>query len=647
MGRILWVPDEARQRSTRLWAFAEATAATHGRPPADYAGLHAWSLAEPGPFWSSVWDFCGLVGDKGPGPAFVAGAGMRDARFFPEARLNYAENLLRHTGPEDAIVWRDETKRGRMSRDALRAEVGRLQRAMGALGVGPGDRVAALVPNGPEAICLMLATTAIGAVWASCSPDFGSRGVLDRFAQIAPKLLIVVDGYRYNGKAIDVAPTVRGLDGLEPLATIVIDNAGGGAALADELAGGVLYDAFAARGGEGPPTFARLPFAQPLFIMFSSGTTGQPKCIVHSAGGTLLQHAKEHQLHADIRPGDRVFYFTTCGWMMWNWLCSALAAGATLCLYDGAPAYPDAGQLFAYAAEEKFTLLGTSARFIDTLRHAGFDAADYDLSALRTLLSTGSPLLPESFAFAYDHIKPDMHLASISGGTDIISCFALGAPTLPVHSGELQVAGLGMAVDVFDESGRPVRGAKGELVCTQAFPSMPLGFWNDPGGRRYGEAYFERFDAVWAHGDFAEWTDSGGLVIHGRSDATLNPGGVRIGTAEIYAVVEAMAEIDAALCVGQEWGGDVRIVLFVRLRDGVTLSETLRAEIARRIRREASPRHVPARIIAVADLPRTRSGKLVELAVREVIHGRPVRNIESLANPEALALFDDLPELRS
>jgi acetoacetyl-CoA synthetase len=494
-----------------------------------------------------------------------------------------------------------------------------------------------MMPNLPETAAAMLAATSIGAVWSSCSPDFGAGGVLDRFGQIEPVLFIVPDGYWYAGKRIDVAAKVAEVAEKLPSVrkVLVVDYLGSAA----EAAAGIgkaatLADALAPF-APAPLAYERLPFSHPAFILFSSGTTGVPKCIVHSAGGTLLQHLKEHRLHADLRDGDRFFYFTTCGWMMWNWLISGLASGATLLLYDGSPFHPDGNVLFDYADAERMTYFGTSAKFIDSVRKAGLKPIEtHALTSVRTISSTGSPLSPEDFRFVYDGIKKDIHLASISGGTDIVSCFVLGVPTEPVWEGEIQGAGLGMAVDVWDDDGKPIRGEKGELVCAKAFPCMPVGFWNDPDGRKYRAAYFERFDNVWCHGDFAEWTEHGGIVIHGRSDATLNPGGVRIGTAEIYNQVEQMPEIAEALAIGQDFDNDVRVVLFVRLAPGVALDEELEKRIRTKIR-------------TGANIPRTKSGKITELAVREVVHGRTVKNKEALANPEALELFQDIPALQN
>lgn len=645
----IWTPSEVRRRASQIYAFGSTMAVQWGIEGADYFALHKWSVDNRAAFWSAVWDFGGVIGDKGT-IALDEGGSMPDARFFPQARLNFAENLLRQAGPEDAIVFRGEDRlERRISWDDLRALVSRLQQAFAAHGVKAGDRVAAMMPNMIETVALMLATTSIGAIWSSCSPDFGERGVLDRFEQIEPKLFIAPDGYWYNGKRQDISEKVQAVSAiLRPEKTILVSYLGTAGKVARGIDNAVDLETLVAPFAPTSPSFLRLPFDHPVYILFSSGTTGVPKCIVHGAGGTLLQHIKELRLHSDLRAGDRLFYFTTCGWMMWNWMVSGLAVGATLCLYDGSPFYPDGNVLFDYAEAERFAIFGTSAKFIDAVRKAGLaPRGTHDLSGLRLMASTGSPLAPENFRFVYEHIKPDIHLASISGGTDIVSCFVLGVPTLPVHVGEIQGPGLGMAVDIRDEDGTPLPRGKGELVCTSAFPSMPVMFWNDPDGAKYKAAYFERFANVWCHGDFAEWTEHAGIIIHGRSDATLNPGGVRIGTAEIYNQVEQMPQILEAICVGQEWEGDVRVVLFVRLAEGETLDEDLVKAIKLKIRTGASPRHVPAKVIAVDDIPRTKSGKITELAVREVIHGRAVKNKEALANPEALELYSDLAVLQS
>ncbi|WP_418885029.1 acetoacetate--CoA ligase [Aurantimonas endophytica] len=652
-GRLLWTPDAARIARHPMTAFATTVAERHGVSLPDYPSLHAWSVDRRADFWSAVWDYCNVLGERGEA-ALMPGATMRDDRFFPDARLNFAENLLAHAGQgspdRDAIVFRGEDAvHQRLSWRDLTDLVSRFAQAFRAEGIVAGDRIAAMMPNLPETVAAMLAAASIGAVWSSCSPDFGERGVLDRFGQIEPKLLICCDGYYYAGKRIEIAEKLGPITAsLAPQRTIVVPYLGTAEAVAATVANGITMADFLAPFAAAPIEYERLPFSHPLYILFSSGTTGVPKCIVHSAGGTLLQHLKEHRLHCGFGPDARVFYFTTCGWMMWNWLVSALATGATLLLYDGSPFHPRPSVIFDYMAEERASFLGTSAKFIDAARKQGLlPLQTHDLSALEMLGSTGSPLSPESFEYVYGAIKPDVHLASMSGGTDIVSCFVLGVPLLPVHVGEIQGPGLGMAVEVWDETGRPLASGKGDLVCTKAFPSMPIGFWNDPSGERYKSAYFDQFPGVWCHGDFAEWTEHGGIVIHGRSDATLNPQGVRIGTAEIYNIVEQMEEVVEAICIGQPWDDDVRVVLFVRLSNGANLTDELSGRIKAAIRHGASPRHVPAKILEVADIPRTKSGKIVELAVREVVEGRPVRNKEALANPDALALFADRPELRS
>jgi len=644
----LWEPSAEILTESPMALFLKAAGQRAGRTFSGYDELHDWSVKDRAGFWTMVWDECGAIGEKGA-VALENGERMLEARFFPEGRLNFAENLLRKTGAGDAIVFRGEDKVSyRWSWDDLRGRVSKLQQAFVAMGIGEGDRVAAMMPNMPETVACMLAAASLGAIWSSCSPDFGEQGVLDRVGQIEPKLFITCDAYWYSGKLQDVSAKVKAVVGKLGAPVLVVHYAGDAEALAAALPDGRTLDALLAAHEVAPLTFAQLPFRHPLYILFSSGTTGVPKCIVHSAGGTLLQHLKEHNLHCGLVEGDRLFYFTTCGWMMWNWLVSGLAVGATLCLFDGSPFHPDGNVLFDYAQAEKFAVFGTSAKYIDAVRKGGFTPrTTHDLSNLRLLASTGSPLSPEGFSFVYEGIKPDVQLASIAGGTDIVSCFVLGIPLKPVWRGEIQGPGLGLAMDVWDEDGRPVRGEKGELVCTKAFPSMPVMFWNDPDGAKYRATYFERFDNIWCHGDFAEWTSHDGIVIHGRSDATLNPGGVRIGTAEIYNQVEQLKEVVEALCIGQDWDNDVRVVLFVRLAPGEVLDEAMEKTIRTKIRTGASPRHVPAKIIDVADIPRTKSGKIVELAVREVVHGRPVKNKEALANPEALELFAGLEALKS
>jgi acetoacetyl-CoA synthetase len=644
----LWTPSDTQIKQSPMYKFMQWCGARAGREFADSDAFHQWSIDDRAAFWSAVWDYCGVKGEKGE-RLLENGNVMLEARFFPDARLNFAENLLSLSGDDDAMIFRGEDKaEDRWSWDRLRHAVSRLQQAFRAMGIGKGDRVAAMVPNMPETVALMLAAASIGAIWSSCSPDFGEQGVLDRFGQIEPKLFLAVDGYWYNGKRQDVAEKVKAVSEKLGVPLVVIAYAGDAPAIAQAVPGAKTLADFVAPYEAVEVAFEPLPFSHPLYILFSSGTTGVPKCIVHSAGGTLLQHLKEQRFHCGLEKGERFFYFTTCGWMMWNWLVSGLASGATLCLYDGSPFHPDGNVLFDYAAEEQFAFFGTSAKYIDAVRKGGFTPkTTHDLSSLRMMTSTGSPLSPEGFSFVYEGIKGDIHLASISGGTDIVSCFVLGNPLKPVWRGEIQGPGLGLAIDVWDDEGRPVRGEKGELVCTKAFPSMPIMFWNDPDGAKYRAAYFERFDNVWCHGDFAEWTAHDGIVIHGRSDATLNPGGVRIGTAEIYNQVEQMEEVLEALCIGQDWDDDVRVVLFVRLAAERALDEDLVKAIKTRIRTGASPRHVPAKVIQVADIPRTKSGKIVELAVRDVVHGRQVKNKEALANPEALDLFAGLDELKA
>jgi acetoacetyl-CoA synthetase len=641
----LWRPDAARVAAAAITAFRARVAAEWSADLPDYEALWRWSVEHRDRFWLSVWRDSQVIGD-GPGATILEnGERMPGAKFFPQARLNYAENLLRRRDDADALVfWGEDQVKRRMSHAELYDLVSRLAAAMRAMGVKAGDRVAGFVPNMPETIAATLATASLGAIWSSCSPDFGAQGVLDRFGQIAPKLLFAADGYFYGGKRFDsLARVAEFLPKLPSVEKVVVLPYAGGGTLPPKA---VTLADFVAAHPAGEIRFERLPFDHPLFIMYSSGTTGAPKCIVHGAGGTLLQHLKEHRLHSDIRPGARMFYFTTCGWMMWNWLLSGLASGATLLLYDGSPFHPTGNILFDFAEAERCSFFGTSAKFIDACNKAGLKPIEtHDLSALRTIASTGSPLLPEGFDYVYASIKRDVCLSSISGGTDIISCFVLGNPAGPVWRGEIQARGLGMAVEVWNDLGRPVVGEKGELVCTRAFPSMPAGFWNDPDGAKYRRAYFERFPNVWCHGDYAELTKHGGMIIYGRSDAVLNPGGVRIGTAEIYRQVEQLPEILESIVVGQDWQGDVRVVLFVRLKEGVALDAALVEKIKRQIRTNCTPRHVPAKILEVADIPRTKSGKITELAVRDVIHGRPVKNKEALANPEALELFKDRPEL--
>lgn len=616
----------------------------------DYATFWRWSVDSRADFWSALWDYAGVMGDKG-GAVLVNGNQMPGAQFFPQARLNYAENNLRRRDQTPAIIFRDELKRERiLSFGDLYDRVSQLTQVLRAAGVGVGDRVAGVLPNMPEAVIAMLATSAIGAIWSSASPDFGVQGLMDRFGQIEPKVLITVDGYYYNGKTIDCRDKTTAVAAeLPSLAQVLIVNFAG-LGIPENLKNAQDFDGACDAQRADDIDFVQLPFNHPLFIMFSSGTTGIPKCIVHGAGGTLLQHIKEHQMQCDIKAGDRVFYFTTCGWMMWNWLMSVLATGATIVIYDGSPFYPDAHVLWEFCSRHKVSLFGTAAKYIDALKSGDIKIKDhFDLSTLRTLTSTGSPLVHESFDYIYREIKSDLHVASISGGTDIVSCFVIGNPISPVYRGEIQGAGLGLAIDVFDDNGCSISAphTAGELVCTKPFPCMPIGFWNDENGEKYHKAYFDRFPNIWCHGDWIEKTEHGGLIITGRSDATLKPGGVRIGTAEIYRQVEMIPDVVESIAVGQDWDNDVRVILFVKLKQGVALNDDLVARIKKQIKEGASPRHVPAKVIQVTDIPRTKSNKIVELAVREVIHGRPVKNVEALANPEALELYKGLEQLRA
>jgi len=648
----LWTPSPERIESANLTAFVRHASECFGVAARDQAELHNWSVTEPAQFWQSVWSFCGVIGDAGDGPALVDAQGMPGARWFPAARLNYAENLLRRRDRSPAIVfWGEDRLKSEVTCAELYSEVSRLAQVLRELGVKPGERVAGYMPNIPGTVIAMLATASLGAVWSSCSPDFGVQGVLDRFGQIAPRVLFAVDGYFYNGKTIEVLTRLteiaEQLPSVEKI--IVVPYTQPRPRIAHIQRAVNVHDLMAPHRPR-EIAFERFAFDHPLYILYSSGTTGVPKCIVHGAGGTLLQHLKEHQLHVDLKPGARLFYFTTCGWMMWNWLASALASRATLVLYDGSPLIAGGRILFDYADAARMTVFGTSAKYIDSVAKAGLrPRLSHRLTAMKALLSTGSPLAPEGFDYVYRDVKRDLHLASISGGTDIVSCFVLGNPTTPVWRGEIQGPGLGMKVEVFDDEGRPVRSQKGELVCTAPFPSMPVGFWNDPDGAKYRAAYFEKYPGVWCHGDYIEQTAHGGYVIYGRSDAVLNPGGVRIGTAEIYRQVEGLEEVVESLVIGQDWPPDrptdVRVVLFVRLRDGMRLDDALAEKIRRTIRANATPRHVPAKIVQVPDIPHTRSGKIVELAVRNVVHGQPVKNLEALANPEALAHYKDRAEL--
>ena len=641
----LWQPSADTIADANMTHFLQQVNSDHDQALANYHDLYQWSLDNTETFWSMIWDYFHVIGDKGD--TLVKDKDkLPGAQWFPEARLNFAENLLRHRDDKVALVFRGENgARRQLSYSDLYLQVARFAEALKQRGVSKGDRVAAMMPNTIETIVAMLATASLGAIWSSCSPDFGVQGVLDRFGQVEPKVLLTVDGYFYNGKNLNIkdktADILAQLPSVEQL--VLVNFSDQSDRLDDPKV--IAYERFIDNDA-GDVDFVVSEFNHPLYIMFSSGTTGVPKCIVHGAGGTLLQHLKEHGLHTDLAAEDTLFYFTTCGWMMWNWLVSGLAHGATLVLFDGSPFAPQPEFLWDVADEENISVFGTSAKYLAALEKAGVKPREsHQLASLRSILTTGSVLPPESFDYVYRDIKKDVCLSSISGGTDIISCFALGCPILPVYRGELQCRGLGLAVNVYNEDGQPVSGEKGELVCENSFPCMPVGFWNDDDGKRYFNAYFARFNNTWAHGDFAELTEHDGVIIYGRSDAVLNPGGVRIGTAEIYRQVEKVDAVLESIAVGQQYEDDERVILFVKLRDGITLDDELRQQIKKTIRANATPRHVPAIILQVRDIPRTISGKIVELAVRNVIHGEPVKNTDALANPEALDEFRDRPEL--
>ncbi|WP_298717633.1 acetoacetate--CoA ligase [uncultured Oceanisphaera sp.] len=646
MNRILWQPDAMQIERSNLHRFMQQAGERAGMHVDRYDTLYRWSIERPEDFWSLVWDFAEVKASERGERVLVDGERMPGARWFPEARLNYAENLLRFCDERPALVFRNEAgRRDSLSYAELHRRVAQVAAGLRRVGVVEGDRVAGFVPNVIDTVVAMLATASLGAVWTACSPDFGLQGVLDRFGQTTPKVIFTTDGYLYNGKTFNslerLAQVLPHLP--EPCRLVVMPYLDTTADLS-LVPGAVLLDDFidpAATTLE----FTQVAFDSPLCILYSSGTTGVPKCIVHGVGGTLLQHLKEHQLHTDLKREDTLFYYTTCGWMMWNWMLSGLATGATLVLFDGSPFAPTAEVLWDIVEQEKVTVFGTGAKYIAAQEKAGIrPGTSHRLDALRTILSTGSALTHESFEYVYREVKRDLCLSSISGGTDILSCFALGCPILPVRAGELQCRGLGMAVEIRDD-GRPVASGKGELICSRPFPAMPIGFWNDSDGHKYHDAYFSTFDNVWAHGDYAELTPSGGVVIHGRSDAVLNPGGVRIGTAEIYRQVEKVAAVQEAVAIGQSWQDDVRVVLFVVLKPGYRLDTALEQEIRQTIRSNTTPRHVPSKIIQVADIPRTRTGKLVELAIRSTVEGQQVKNLDALANPEALALYRDLPQL--
>ena len=643
MSERLWAASPERILGSNIDRFRRSIVAETGLALADTRALHKWSIEEPGSFWSAVWDDAGVIGEKGDN-AFLPGDHMWEARFFPEARLNFAENLLDGRGAEPgqpALIYRREDGAGRtISWAELRQQVAVFAAALRASGVGVGDRVAAWTPHIPETVVAFLATASIGATFTSTSADFGVSGVVDRFGQVEPKVLLVADGYLYGGRWFSRLEQLAAIRAALPTLNVVVGVAEPGATLPDGVT--PLYEFL--DGHEGAAlAFERLPFDHPIYVLYSSGTTGMPKCIVHRAGGVLIKHLQEQRHHCDVKAGDRLFYFTTAGWMMWNWLVSGLGLGACIVLYDGNPFHPGPDRLFDLVDEVGMTMLGVSAKFIDALSMADLKpVSTHDLSTLRVIGSTGSPLSAESFRYVYDAVKKDVHLASISGGTDLCGCFVGGDPTLPVHAGEIQGPALGMAVEVWDERGRPVGGIAGELVCIAPFPSMPLKFWGPNGDDLYRSAYYVQNPGVWTHGDFAMTTSNRGFVILGRSDATLNAGGVRIGTAEIYRIVDALPEVAESVVIGQRWERDTRIALFVRLAPGIELTPDLEARIRTRLRDEGSPRHVPALIVAVQDIPRTRSGKISELAVGAAVNGDPIRNIEALANPESLDAYRSL-----
>ena len=648
MSQPLWTPSPERIEQTNVTSLINKINADWDVSLTDSEHLHQFSVTEMEKFWRSLIEYAELNGETWTGPELVDRNKLPGAKWFPEARFNYAENILKRRDDADAFVfWGENKVKRRMSFKTLYDQVSSISQALKGMGVGPGDKVAGYLPNLPETIIATLAAASLGAAWSSCSPDFGAQGVLDRFSQIKPKVVFCANGYHYNGKTHDslgkVEEIVIQLPSVEHV--VVIEYLDGAPDLSG-LKNAQHWGDVIANHAPNEIEFAQLPFDQPLYIMFSSGTTGAPKCIIHSAGGSLLKHASEHLLHCNMKRDDRIFFFSTCGWMMWNWLVSSLAWGATVLLYDGSPFYPSPKILFDYVDAENMTLFGTSAKFIDALSKNGVRPMDtHDLGSVKIMCSTGSTLAPEGFDYVYGAIKKNVHLVSFTGGTDIMGCFMSGDPTKPVWRGELQQAVYGMDVDVFDDNGKSIQGEKGELVCKQPFPSVPLGFLGDPDGSRYHDAYFAVYDNIWCQGDFVEHTEHGGYIMFGRSDATLNPGGVRIGTAEIYRQVERLDEVKESIVIGQSWDNDVRVVLFVVLSAELTLDDKLTKKIQNQVRANCTPRHVPAKILQVEDIPRTKSGKITELAVRDVVHGRVVKNVEALDNPEALAFYEGRGEL--
>lgn len=649
MKQPLWVPAQEKVNNANMTKFMAYVNSTFGNNISDFNQLYQWSIDRPADFWSAVWEFGGIIASSKWESVVTNQDDMMGSRWFQGAKLNFAQNLMRYRDDKPALVFQGEGQEPRrITYAGLYDQVARLASALREMGVQVGDRVAGFMPNMIETVVAMLAATSIGAIWSSCSPDFGIKGVLDRFGQIQPKVLFTPNGYFYNGKKIDslgrVASIIKEIPSIEKV--VVVPYTETEPDITD-LPGAIIFSDFLSPVENLEIDYEQLPFDHPLYIMYSSGTTGVPKCIVHGAGGTLIQHLKELMLHTDLKREDTIFYFTTCGWMMWNWLVSSLAVGATVLLYDGSPFYPGPETLFKMAQDEQISVFGTSAKYLAAIEKEGVKPAQlFDLSALKAILSTGSPLSIESFEYVYRDIKQDVCLSSISGGTDIVSCFALGNPIGPVYAGELQCRGLGMAVDAFDSRGNSLLNQKGELVCKLAFPSMPIYFWNDEEDKRYKKAYFSVFENTWHHGDYIEVTDTGGVIIYGRSDATLNPGGVRIGTAEIYRQVESLEEIKDSLVVGQNWDNDVRVVLFIKLSDGVEFNNDLVAKIKKVVRENATPRHVPSKIIPIGDIPYTISGKKVELAVRNIIHNESVENRDALANPEVLELYKNIAELQ-